>query len=1029
MTSSDSKEDAYAEQPALEWLGELGWEVAHGPDLGPGGAAPERDSWRDVVLIGRLRSAVTGLNPELPPDAVERVVQQVLTTASPSVIDDHADFHRLLIERVSVTYEDDEGVERTVRAKLVDFERPEHNDFLALNQFTVIVGGKNRRPDVLLFVNGIPLAQVELKNPADEKATPESAVTQVAHYVETIPPLYRFVEIVGVSDLIQGRVGTITTAPEHFAEWKTMDPAESEGKSELEVMLRGAFAPMRLLDLVQNFVLFEVDGGRTRKILAKYHQMDAVNRAVEATARAMEADGRAGVVWHTQGSGKSYSMVFYAQKLRRDPRFENPTVVCVTDRIDLDEQLMEAFARQAELAQAVKQAEEAAGGARSLHELLKVPAGGIVFTTIQKVVPPGDAAEMPVLSERRNVIVVSDEAHRSQYADFARNLRKALPNATRIGFTGTPIETDRKSTSLTFGDYISVYDIARAVDDGATVRILYEGRIVPLDISDETLVAETEKLLRAEDEEAAAQLVSTETRLDRVVGSEARLGKVADDITRHFAERQKLLDGKAMVVGMSREICVELTERLRHKLGDEAVTCVITAQATEPKLNRYRRSKAEMAQVAADFKDPDNPLKVVVVRDMWLTGFDVPPLHTMYIDKPMRDHGLLQAIARVNRVFRDKPGGLVVDYIGIGEDLRKALPRYAAKDVEGVMEPVRKVAAKLREKHEVLCGFFHGLSWREREDLSATSRATLLAQAHAKVVEDDEETKRFLAEQSAFTRLLALVNPDPMVEQLLSDAEFFAEVAASVRKYTPPEGEPSEAARQAVKQVFSEGLAADEVTDILGLGGEERPEISILSDEFLDDLREKMAEPPLAIAFLKRLLNDEIRSRGQSNRMQAKLFGDELEAALARYRNRQITGAEVVKALVDLAKKVRDSRRRHEDLGLTEEEAAFYDALAGSADDLSVDPMIAAIARDLVKGIRADLSVDWTSHESREALVRRKIKRLLRRYDYMPPEPDGDGRSRGGGRMTIDQASNLILDQARSLYYRWPEVNDGLSHL
>jgi len=1029
VTSPDSKEDAYVEQPALEWLGELGWEVAHGPDLGPGGKAPERDSWRDVVLIGRLRSAVAGLNPDLPPDAVERVVQQVLTTASPSVIDDHADFHRLLIERVPVTYEDGVGVERTVRAKLVDFEQPERNDFLALNQFTVIVGGKNRRPDVLLFVNGIPLAQVELKNPADEKATSESAVTQVAHYMETIPPLYRFVEIVGVSDLIQARVGTITTPPEHFAEWKTMDPAESEGRSELEVMLRGAFAPTRLLDLIQGFVLFEVDGGKTRKVLAKYHQVDAVNRAVEATARAMDTDGRAGVVWHTQGSGKSYSMVFYAQKLRRDPRFENPTVVCVTDRIDLDEQLMETFARQAELAQAVKRAEEAAGGARSLHELLNVPAGGIVFTTIQKFVPPSDAAEMPVLSERSNVIVVSDEAHRSQYADFARNLRKALPNATRIGFTGTPIETDRKSTSLTFGDYISVYDIARAVDDGATVRIFYEGRVVPLDISDEELVAETEKLLRTEDAEAAAQLVSTETRLDRVVGSEARLDKVADDIARHFAERQKLLDGKAMVVGMSREICVELTERLTLRLGEEAVTCVITAQATEPKLNRYRRSKAEMAQVAADFKNADNPLKVVVVRDMWLTGFDVPALHTMYIDKPMRDHGLLQAIARVNRVFRDKPGGLVVDYIGIGEDLRKALPRYAAKDVEGVMEPVRKVTAKLREKHEVLCDFFHGLSWHEREVLSATSRATLLAQAHAKVVEDDEETKRFLAEQSAFARLLALVNPDPIVEQFLADAEFFAEVAASVRKYTPPDGEPSEAARLAVKQVFSEGLAADEVTDIFGLSGEERPEISILSDEFLDDLQKRLAEPPLAIAFLRRLLNDEIRSRGQRNRMKAKLFGDELEAALARYRNRQITGAEVVKALVELAKKVRDSHQRHEDLDLTEEEAAFYDALAGSADGLSADPRIAAIARDLVKGIRADLSVDWTSHESREALVRRKIKRLLRKYDYTPPETRTDSRSAGGGRMTLERASELILDQARVLYWRWPEVGDGVSAL
>ncbi len=1016
-----SKEDAYAEQPTLQWLEELGWTIASGPEISPGGSASERDDFRDVVLIGRLRAAVAGLNPELPDEAVEWVVQQVLTTTSPNVIDDHAGFHRFLVERVPVTYEDGDGVERSTRAKVVDFEDPEANDFLAVNQFTVIVGAKNRRPDVLLFVNGIPLGQVELKNPADEKATSEAAAVQVAHYADTIPPLYRFVEIIGVSDLIQARVGTISTPAEHFSEWKTMDPADSKGKSELEVMLRGGFSPERLLDLIENFVLFEVDAGRTIKVMAKYHQVDAVNRAVEATAEAKDGDGRAGVVWHTQGAGKSYSMVFYTQKVRRDPRFENPTVVCVTDRIDLDDQLMQTFAKQADLAQAVRQADEVSGGRGSLHELLKVPAGGVVFTTIQKFVPPAGSDEMPVLSERRNVIVVSDEAHRSQYADFARSLRKALPNATRIGFTGTPIESDRKSTSLTFGDYISVYDITRAVEDGATVRIYYEGRIVPLDISDAELVAETEKLLKQEGEEAAGKLISAETRLDRVVGSEARLDKVATDVAQHFTERQKLLEGKAMVVGMSREICVELAERLKKTLGEEAVTCVITAQATEPKLNKYRRSRAEMQQVADDFKDPDHPLKLVVVRDMWLTGFDVPPLHTMYIDKPMRDHGLLQAIARVNRVFRDKPGGLIVDYIGIGEDLRKALPRYAAEDVEDAMVPVAQVISKLREKHEVLCEFFHGLEWQDRAKLDPAALATLLAQAHSKIVEDEERTKRFLDEQSAFSRLLALINPDPSVDEYRTDAEFFADVARSVRKYTPPEGEASDAARQAVKQVFSEGLGAGEIVDVLGLSRDERPEVSILSDEFLDDLQKKMAEPPLIVAFMKKLLNDEIRSRGARNQMQAKLFGDELDAVLARYRNRQITGAEIVKALVGLAKKVRDSKRRHEELGLSEEESAFYDALVGTAEDGAAAPQIVEIAKDLVKGIRSDLAVDWTSHESREAAVRRKIKRLLRKHKYRPPAPKGGN---GGGRLSLERATQLILDQARVLYYKWPEVGE-----
>ncbi len=1014
-----SNEDVYAEQPTLQWLEELGWTIGHGPDLSPGGSAPERDNFRDVVLIGRLRTAVGGLNPELSDDAVEYVIRHVLTTTSPTVIEDHAGFHRFLVEGVPVTYEDAGGVERTARAKLVDFDDPDANDFLAVNQFTLIVGGKNRRPDVLLFVNGLPLGQVELKNPADEKATNEAAANQVAHYVDTIPPLYRFVEIVGVSDLIQARVGTISTPAEHFAEWKSMDREATQGKSELEVMLRGAFAPERLLDLIHNFVLFEVDAGRTTKVLAKYHQVDAVNRAVEATAEAVTGDGRAGVVWHTQGAGKSYSMVFYAQKLRRDARFGNPTLVCVTDRIDLDDQLMQTFAKQEELAQAVKQADEVAGGRGSLHALLDVPAGGVVFTTIQKFAPPAGVAEMPVLSERRNVIVISDEAHRSQYADYARNLRKALPNATRIGFTGTPIESDRRSTSLTFGDYISVYDIARAVEDKATVPIYYESRIVPLDISDEELVAETEKLLAQEDAEAVTKLVGAETKLERVVGSDARLDKVAGDIAEHFVKRQELLEGKAMVVGMSREICVGLAERLAERLGKDAVTCVITAQATEPKLNKYRRSKSEMRQVADDFKDPVHPLKLVVVRDMWLTGFDVPPLHTMYIDKPMHDHGLLQAIARVNRVFRDKPAGLVVDYIGIGEDLRTALPAYAAKDVEDAMVPVARVITALREKHEVLAEFFHGLPWQHRDGLDPAGLATLLVQAHSKIVEDDEQTKRYLNEQSAFSRLLALVNPDPVVEEFRGDATFFADIARAVRKYTPPEGEPSEAARQAVKQVFSEGLAAGEITDVFGIADDDRPEVSILSDEFLDDLQKKMGEPPLIVAFLKKLLNDEIRSRGRRNQMQAKLFGDELDAVLARYRNRQVTGAEVVKALVDLAKKMRDSKRRHEELGLTEEESAFYDALIGNAEDLVDDPAIAEIARDLVKGIRADLTVDWTSHESREAAVRRKIKRLLRKYKYRPPAPKGGN---GGGRLTLERATKLILDQARVLYYKWPEV-------
>jgi len=1046
--ATSSPEDALVERPALEWLERYGWQVAHGPDLAPDGDAPERGHWQDVVLVDRLRGAVAELNPKLPVDAVDRVVNLVLTAASPNPIEDHADFHRLLVDGVQVSYLDQDNVERATRAKLVDFDDVEANDFLAVNQFTVIVGQKNRRPDILLFVNGLPLGQLELKSPtsgsiavgiSDEAAAGEevgdidgvelespeaeafdqAAVHQVRHYVETVPPLYRHVEIVGVSDLLRARMGTITTPPEHFSEWKSMDPSEDEGLSQLEVMIRGAFAPAAFLDLVRNFVLFESDGAKTAKILAKYHQVDAVHKAIESTAEAMGGDGRAGVVWHTQGAGKSYTMVFYTQMLRRDPRFSNPTIVAVTDRIDLDDQLMQTFAKQAELAQAVKQADSV----EELHSMLKTPAGGIYFTVINKFQPPEGKKVMPVLSERENVIVMSDEAHRSQYASFAANLREALPNATRIGFTGTPIETDSRSTRLTFGDYISIYDIGRAVEDGATVRIYYENRAIPLDIADADLVEETERLLEEEDEQAAGALIQRESKLERVVGADDRLDRLAADIAEHFSERQEALEGKGMVIGMSRRVCVALADRLKEKLGDDAVTCVITAAAHEENLNRYRRSKQEMEQVAKYFKDPEHPLKLVVVRDMWLTGFDVPPLHTLYIDKPMRDHGLLQAIARVNRVFRDKPGGLVVDYIGIGEDLRKALPGYSTDEVEEAMVPLKKVISALRERHDVVSEFFHGLDWTDRETMSAGQRATLLVNAHARVVADEGDTKRFLREQAAFAKLFALVNPDPAARALLDDAAFFAVVAKSVRKYTPPEGEVSAEARQAVRQVFSEGLAAGEVVDIFGLSGEERPEISVLSDEFLDSLDERISQPDLQVALLRKLLRGEVRARGAANQMQAKLFGERLDDALARYANRQLTSAEVVQALVALAKDMREARRRHEKLGLSREEAAFYDALSGNPDDLKADPEIAKIAKELVKSIRADLSVDWTQRESREAAIRRKIKRLLRKHKFKPPRAAG-GRRKTGRPFSLEETTDLILGQARAIYRRWPDLSD-----
>jgi type I restriction enzyme R subunit len=1021
-----SKEDAYVEQPTLEWLEELGWTIVHGPDIAPGQAAAERSGYGEVVLVGRLRAAIARINPELPAEAIERVIDEVRRIDFPTdPVRDHQAFHELLINGVPVTWTDDKSVERSMRAWLVDFRSPANNEFWAVNQFTIIQSQKNRRPDVLLFVNGLPLGQEELKNPADEAATPEAACNQVAHYRDTIPELYRYVEIAGVSDLLQARVGTISTPAEHFAQWKSMDPTEDEGRSQLEVQLRGVFEPGRLLDLIENFVLFQSDGAKTWKVMAKYHQVDAVNRAVEAAHAARGADGRAGVVWHTQGSGKSLTMAFFTLKIRRDPRFENPTIVALTDRNDLDEQLLGTFAGIPALAPAVRQAESI----EDLRDKLNTPAGGIVHTTIQKFQAP--EGEMLIISERSNVVVLADEIQRSQYGDLAQNMAAALPNAVKIGFSGTPIEKGDRSSRLTFGDYISIYSITRAVDDGATVPIFYESRRVPIEIGDEgeDLLETVEEVLEGEEEEAATKLVTGWSKLERVVGADARIKTVTDDIAEHFTERQEANEGKGLVVAMSRRICAAMTEALRDQFGEDAVECVMSASATDPlEISKFRKSKAELKQVADDFKDPDHPLKLVVVRDMWLTGFDVPALHTLYIDKPMRDHGLLQAIARVNRVFRDKPGGLVVDYIGIGDDLREALPAYAAEDVEEATVSLEEVVQKLTEKHEVVRDFFHGLGLEERTDKTAAEQATILANAVAKIVADEETTTRYLTEQGLFAKLYALAATDPAAVAIREDAAIYADIAAAVRKLSPKQGEASQAAKQAVKQFFSEGLSAGEVVDVLALTGEERPELSVLSDEFLDDLTERVPQRELQVALLRKLLNDEIRLRRSQNNLQAKLFSDELAALLERYADRQLSSAEIVQALVSLAKKMREARKRHEALGLSREEVAFYDALVGGDGDgddgggeWTADEKLADIAREVVKQLRDDLSVDWTDHEATEANIRRQVKRVLRQSDFKAVVNGGGG----GGRVSIDYATDRIMEQARAIYRRWPDVPSG----
>lgn len=1003
----------------------VGWTYVHGPGLAPD-LSDERTKWSDVVLSERLRSAIARLNPELPADGVRRAIEAVVTSSSPGLVEDHRDFHRMLLEGVPVSYQDADGVQQNGAVRLVDFDEPANNEFVVVNQMTIIaVPGKPRRPDILLYVNGLPLGEIEAKAPGQEDARQE-AVNQVAHYKDTVAPLYRFVEVIGVTDLMQAVVGTLTTPAEHFAEWKTMseDPQE-KSRPQLDLMIEGVFAPARLLKMIRDFVLFETDGARSWKVMAKYHQVDAVERAVESAAKAVCGDRRGGLIWHTQGSGKSYTMVFFANRLRQDPRFGNPTIVAVTDRTDLDNQLADTFTGT-HLAPQCQQAQEITGGEKSLYELLDVPAGGIVFTTIQKFAPPKGQDGMPVLSERENVIVMADEAHRSQYATFAENITAALPNATRIGFTGTPIERADRSTGLVFGDYVSVYPMRKAQEDEATLQIFYDSRPIPLSIADAGALADVEDVLEDEEVEAANKLVTTWAKLEKAVGAPERIKRLADDLAEHFNERCEVLEGKAMVVAYSRRIAAELTGLLRARLGDEAVDCVISAQATDdPKLSQFRRSKPELKALAKRFRDPDDELRVVVVKDMWLTGFDAPVLHTLYIDKPMRDHGLLQAIARVNRVFRDKPSGLVVDYIGIGDDLRSSLRAYDDTELEDPVIPASKAIMRLREKYEVICGLLHPVGYREDELHLVPDQGKLFIECYEHLLADDARTQEFLDAQLALSKWYTLARTQPAAIDLRQEIGFIGRLAVEVRRIIQPAAQASKEAEQAVRQFLAEGLAAGEIISLVDLAGDSRPDVSVLSDEFLDSIVEKTDQPNIQRKLLQKLLDDQIRAQRRTNAIQAKRFSEEIENVLRRYELRQITSAEVIERLVEIAKQLRDSAHRHDELGLSPEESAFYDALAGGIENVKADPELAALAHELTESIRKDLSVDWADRAATEAKVRTKIKRLLRKHrDKLPKIP-----AEGNGANGIDPLTffaDLVLTQAKAMYRYWPEVDGAL---
>ena len=901
--------ESVVEDAALEWFGELGYGVVHGPEIAPGEPAAERASYEEVILEGRLREALSRLNPNVPSEGIEEAFRKITLISSPQLIDANHELHDYLVNGVTVEYLRGDGTIGAEPVRVLDFDEVDANEWLVVNQLTVTEGGHTRRPDVVVYVNGLPLAVVELKNAIDEKATIWSAFKQLQTYKKEIPSLFIFNELLLISDGLEARLGTLSSQKERFAPWRTIEGEDlaPQSMSQLEVVIRGVFDKRRLLDLIRFFVVFESDGDTVIKKLAGYHQFHAVAQAVEATLEASRPDGnrRVGVVWHTQGSGKSLTMAFYAGSVVLHPVMANPTVVVITDRNDLDEQLFGTFSRCHEL---LRQAPEKAKDRTHLRELLKVAAGGVVFTTIQKFFPESRGDTFPLLSDRKNIVVIADEAHRSQYDfidGFARHMRDALPNASFIGFTGTPIEATDKNTCAVFGDYVSVYDIQQAVQDGATVPIYYESRLAKLELKGEelpTIDAEFEEATEGEETEGKEKLKTKWSALESIVGAERRVAIVAGDLVQHFETRLEAMDGKAMAVCMSRRICADVYEAIValrpewHDPDDQkgAIKVVMTGSASDPiGWQQHIRSKSRREALAKRFKDPDDPLKLVIVRDMWLTGFDAPCMHTMYVDKPMQGHGFMQAIARVNRVFRDKPGGLVVDYLGLADQLKRALHTYTESGGHGQTAiDQAEVVAIMLEKHEVCCGLFHGFDWSAWTSGSPAQKLSLLPAALEHILQQDDGKDRLLQTVTELSKAFALAVPHDESIRIRDDVGFFQAVQSAIAKTSVSERKASGDLDFAIRQIVSKAVASDEVVDIFSAAGLKNPDISILSDQFLADVR-GMEHKNLAVELLRKLLNDEVKTRSRQNLVQSRSFADLLEKSVRRYQNRAIEAAQI----------------------------------------------------------------------------------------------------------------------------------------
>ncbi|HON93910.1 MAG TPA: type I restriction endonuclease subunit R [Sedimentisphaerales bacterium] len=1018
--------ESVIEQAALAWLESLGYLIISGLEIAPGEAMAERDDYGQVCLSRRLRQALQRLNPQVPSDAIEEAFRKLTRPDSPSLVANNHVIHRYLVEGVPVEYQRADGSIGGDLVRVLDYGEPENNEFLAVNQFTVVENQHERRPDVVLFVNGLPIAVMELKNAATENATIWSAFNQLQTYKIQIPSLFSFNVAMVISDGVQARIGTLTADREWFMPWRTIEGEELADNRlpQLQVVIEGVFEKRRFLDLIRHFIVFEdVGGGVLIKKMAGYHQYHAVNLALASTVRAAGAGGdkRVGVVWHTQGSGKSLTMAFYAGRVVLHPAMENPTLVVITDRNDLDDQLYGTFARCHEL---LRQQPTQAQSRANLRELLTTASGGVVFTTVHKFFPTDSEDQHPLLSDRRNIVVIADEAHRSQYDfidGFARHMREALPNASFIGFTGTPIELTDKNTRAVFGNYVSIYDIERAVKDGATVPIYYESRLAKLEL-DETarplLDKEFEEVTEGEEVEHKERLKTKWAQLEALVGTEKRLKLIAEDLVKHFERRLEAMDGKAMIVCMSRRICVELYKAITairpdwHHDDDGAgiLKIVMTGSASDPvDWQSHIRNKPRREDLAKRFKDPKDPFKVVIVRDMWLTGFDAPCLHTMYVDKPMRGHGLMQAIARVNRVFKDKPGGLVVDYLGLADQLKYALANYTESGGKGqtAIDQEEAVAVML-ERYEVCCGIFHGFDWSPWKTGGPKARLSVLPAAQEHVLTQDDGKNRLVKAVSDLSKAFALAVPHEKALEIRDDVAFFQAVKSVLTKSTGDGRRSPEEIELAIRQIVSKAVSSDEVIDIFAAAGLKKPDISILSDEFLAEVR-GMPQRNLAVEMLRKLLEGEIKARGRKNVVQARSFAELLENAIKKYQNRAIETAQVIEELIALAKDLREANQRGEKLGLTDDEVVFYDALEVNDSAVAVlgDETLRLIAQELVKAVRSSITIDWTVRENVRAQMRVIIKRILRKYGY-PPDKQA-------------HATELVLEQAEVLCKDWAE--------